>query len=128
MQDDPFMQKNPVSWKHVNFYGQYNFQETTGAIDFSAIVDGLESFKNEWEAANWHFAVLVKNTRSGSESKTVSPIWGIPFATFFFRGTCPPCFCFTRLYRLPNNNLNESGEPAHYMVREPAHHPKEELT
>lgn len=35
---------SPVSWKHVNFYGQDNFLETTGGIDLSAIVDWLEAF------------------------------------------------------------------------------------
>lgn len=28
----------PMSWKHVNFYGEYNFRETPSGIDLSEIV------------------------------------------------------------------------------------------
>ena len=40
-----------VSWKHVNFYGQYDFLNAAGNIDLSAIVDGLEEI-NGVETAN----------------------------------------------------------------------------
>jgi hypothetical protein len=67
-----------VSWKHVNFYGQYNFLETTAGIDLSAIVDWLEESNGGGKAANWHFAVLVKNTQSapyfGSHTGREEPI------------------------------------------------------
>ncbi len=47
-QADRIKRISPVSWKHVNFYGQYNFLNATGNIDLSAIVDCLE----EKETAN----------------------------------------------------------------------------
>jgi hypothetical protein len=43
---------SPVSWKHVNFYGQYNFLETAGGLDLSALVDWLEAFNGGGKAAN----------------------------------------------------------------------------
>ena len=36
---------SPVSWKHINFYGQYVFREPTENIDISAIVDSLDTLK-----------------------------------------------------------------------------------
>ena len=33
---------SPVSWKHVNFYGEYNFRETPDGIDLAKIVDWVE--------------------------------------------------------------------------------------
>jgi TnpA family transposase len=36
---------SPVAWKHINFYGKYDFLKTAGLIDLSAIVDWLEKFK-----------------------------------------------------------------------------------
>jgi hypothetical protein len=41
-----------VSWKHVNFYGKYNFLETAADIDLSAIVDWLEAFYGGGKVAN----------------------------------------------------------------------------
>ena len=54
---------SPVSWKHIIFYGKYNFLETATDIDLSAIVDWLEAFYGGGKGANWHFAVLVKKTQ-----------------------------------------------------------------
>jgi hypothetical protein len=41
-QADRIKRISPVSWKHINFYGQYNFLNAAGNIDLSAIVDCLE--------------------------------------------------------------------------------------
>jgi hypothetical protein len=41
---------SPVSWKHVNFYGEYNFRETAETIDLSEIVDRLEAANGNGEA------------------------------------------------------------------------------
>lgn len=35
---------SPVSWKHVNFYGEYNFRENPSGIDIAKIVDCVESY------------------------------------------------------------------------------------
>jgi len=35
---------SPVSWKHVNFYGEYNFRETPSSIDLTEIVNWVETF------------------------------------------------------------------------------------
>ncbi len=49
---DKIKRVSPVSWKHVNFYGQYEFLEAAGAIDLSAIVDWLEEFNGGAKPAN----------------------------------------------------------------------------
>ena len=49
---DKIKRVSPVSWKHVNFYGQYDFLEAAGLVDLSAIVDGLEEFNGSGKAAN----------------------------------------------------------------------------
>ena len=49
---DQIKRVSPVSWKHINFYGQYNFLEAAGPIDLSAIVDWLEEFNGSGKAAN----------------------------------------------------------------------------
>jgi TnpA family transposase len=51
-QADQIKRVSPVSWKHINFYGQYDFLEAAGAIDLSAIVDCLEEFNCAGKAAN----------------------------------------------------------------------------
>jgi hypothetical protein len=51
-QADQIKRVSPVSWKHVNFYGQYDFLEGAGAIDLSAIVDWLEEFNCGGRTAN----------------------------------------------------------------------------
>jgi len=43
-QSDRIKRVSPVSWKHINFYGEYSFRETATGIDLSAIVDWLEAF------------------------------------------------------------------------------------
>ena len=43
---------SPVSWRHVNFYGQYDFLESTETIDLSEIVDLLEEVNGGGKAAN----------------------------------------------------------------------------
>jgi hypothetical protein len=43
---------SPVNWKHVNFYGQYDFLNTADNIDLSAIVDGLEEINGGEKSAN----------------------------------------------------------------------------
>jgi len=49
---DKIKRVSPVSWKHVNFYGQYDFLEAAGLVDLSAIVDGLEEVNGDGKAAN----------------------------------------------------------------------------
>ena len=51
-QADQIKRVSPVSWKHVNFYGQYDFLEAAGAIDLSAIADWLEGFNGSGKTAN----------------------------------------------------------------------------
>jgi len=51
-QADQIKRVSPVSWKHVNFYGKYNFLETATDIDLSAIVDWLEEFYGGGKGAN----------------------------------------------------------------------------
>jgi hypothetical protein len=51
-QADQIKRVSPVSWKHVNFYGKYNFLETATDIDLSAIVDWLEAFYGGGKGAN----------------------------------------------------------------------------
>jgi TnpA family transposase len=51
-QADQIKRVSPVSWKHVNFYGQYDFLEAAGAIDLSAIVDWLEEVNGGGKTAN----------------------------------------------------------------------------
>ena len=51
-QADQIKRVSPVSWKHVNFYGKYNFLETAADIDLSAIVDWLEAFYGGGKVAN----------------------------------------------------------------------------
>ena len=36
-----------MSWKHVNFYGEYNFCETPDGIDLAKIVDWVEAFNGD---------------------------------------------------------------------------------
>ena len=43
---------SPVSWKHVNFYGQHDFLEAAGTIDLSAIVDWLEEVNGGGKTVN----------------------------------------------------------------------------
>jgi len=50
-QADQIKRVSPVSWKHVNFYGQYNFLETAGGLDLSAIVDSPEAFNGGGKTA-----------------------------------------------------------------------------
>jgi hypothetical protein len=45
-QADQIKRLSPVSWKHINFYGQYHFLETADGIDLAAIVDWLETLNN----------------------------------------------------------------------------------
>ena len=47
---DHIKRVSPVSWKHVNFYGEYNFRETAEVIDLSEIVDRLEAANGNGEA------------------------------------------------------------------------------
>jgi hypothetical protein len=47
---DHIKRVSPVSWKHVNFYGEYNFRETAEAINLSEIVDRLEAANGNGEA------------------------------------------------------------------------------
>src|SRR5208283_4940487 len=37
---------SPVSWKHINFYGEYNFSTNSDEIDLNEIVDLIEAFNN----------------------------------------------------------------------------------
>lgn len=43
---------SPVSWKHVNFYGQYDFLEAAGIIDLAEIVNELEKINCSGKTAN----------------------------------------------------------------------------
>jgi len=43
---------SPVSWKHINFYGQYEFREPTENIDISAIVDSLDTLHSDGKSSN----------------------------------------------------------------------------
>lgn len=45
-QSDQIKRVSPVSWKHVNFYGEYNFRETPDDIDISKIVDWVDAFNS----------------------------------------------------------------------------------
>jgi TnpA family transposase len=49
-QADHIKRVSPVSWKHVNFYGEYNFRDNPEYVDLSKIVNGLESFNGNWAA------------------------------------------------------------------------------
>lgn len=40
---DKFKRISPVSWKNINFYGQYSFLEPMSSIDLSGIADSLEA-------------------------------------------------------------------------------------
>ena len=51
-QVDQIKRISPVSWKHVNFYGQYDFLNSVDDIDLFAIVDGLEKINGNGKAAN----------------------------------------------------------------------------
>ncbi|MBF0552585.1 MAG: Tn3 family transposase, partial [Deltaproteobacteria bacterium] len=51
-QADQIKRVSPVSWKHVNYYGQYDFLKAAAVIDLSAIVDWLEAFNRGGKAAN----------------------------------------------------------------------------
>jgi len=43
-QTPPIKRVSSVSWKHVNFYGEYDFRETPDGIDLAKIVDWVEAF------------------------------------------------------------------------------------
>ncbi len=51
-QADQLKRVSPVSWKHINFYGKYNFLEAAIDIDLSAIVDWLEVLYGGGKGAN----------------------------------------------------------------------------
>ncbi len=51
-QADQIKRISPVSWKHVNFYGQYDFLNAASNIDLSAIVDSLEEINGGKKAPN----------------------------------------------------------------------------
>jgi Tn3 transposase DDE domain len=51
-QADQIKRISPVSWKHVNFYGQYDFLNAAGNVDLAAIVDGLEEINGGEKSAN----------------------------------------------------------------------------
>lgn len=51
-QADQIKRISPVSWKHVNFYGQYDFLNAASNIDLSAIVDWLEEINGGKKASN----------------------------------------------------------------------------
>ncbi len=38
---------SPISWKHINFYGEYNFSTNSDEIDLNKIVDLIESLNND---------------------------------------------------------------------------------
>jgi hypothetical protein len=38
---DQIKQVSPVSWKHVNFYGEYLFREIGDGIDLGQMIDKL---------------------------------------------------------------------------------------
>ena len=44
---DKLKRVSPVSWKHVNFYGEYMFREIDTAIDLMPIINQLASLENE---------------------------------------------------------------------------------
>jgi len=44
--------RSPVSWKHINFYGQYEFLNAADNIDLFAIVDWLEEINGGGKSAN----------------------------------------------------------------------------
>ena len=51
-QVDQIKRISPVSWKHVNFYGQYDFLNAADNIDLSVIVDRLEEINVSGKSAN----------------------------------------------------------------------------
>ena len=42
-QMDHIQRVSPVSWKHINFYGKYNFCEPSEGIDLTTMVDRVEA-------------------------------------------------------------------------------------
>ena len=40
---------SPVSWKHVNFYGEYNFRDPGEIVDLDQMVSRLAAL--EWDSA-----------------------------------------------------------------------------
>jgi hypothetical protein len=65
---------NPISWKHVNFYGQYDFLNAAGNIDLSSIVDRLQKINfifreelAELQARNANLGGTVTMSRPGDE-------------------------------------------------------------
>ncbi len=46
-QTDQIKRVSPVSWKHVNFYGKYNFCEPSEGIDLTTMVDGVEALNSD---------------------------------------------------------------------------------
>jgi len=45
-QVDQIKRISPVSWKHVNFYGEYTFRDIDADIDIQQIVDQLEAARS----------------------------------------------------------------------------------
>ena len=41
---------SPVSWKHVNFYGEYNFRDPGEIVDLDQLVSRLAAL--EWDSAD----------------------------------------------------------------------------
>jgi len=51
-QSDQIKRISPVSWKHINFYGQYEFLNGADNIDLFAIVGWWEEINGGGKAAN----------------------------------------------------------------------------
>ena len=49
-QADLIKRVSPVSWKHVNFYGEYSFRGTSENIDLREVVDWLEASNDDGAA------------------------------------------------------------------------------
>jgi hypothetical protein len=47
---DRIKQISPVSWKHVNFYGEYTFRDAGDIVDLDQLVSRLAVF--EWKNAD----------------------------------------------------------------------------
>ena len=47
---DRIKQISPVSWKHVNFYGEYPFRDAGGIVDLDQLVRRLAAL--EWKNAD----------------------------------------------------------------------------
>jgi hypothetical protein len=44
---DRIKQVSPVSWKHVNFYGEYTFQDIGNVIDLEDLIHRLVALRRE---------------------------------------------------------------------------------